>query len=224
MNLQHDTARHLIIDVQNTEPNLSQDEASENDPNNLIPSFSMIPFTLPARALMPRIWQTSTLGTARGSLITINVSPTDIAAKWPSMFTHYALNRIHLRFRLILRATWNMTGFLSFFWIPSRSTSGTNFFTTADVSFPYSCPPNMRAFARIGVDQEITLSTPYLSQFAAMRNFGSQSTPQDGIANTFTLYILNLTAIRSIPDAVQSVSYTLWAEPIDIKVGAFTGA
>lgn len=224
MNTNKDTARHLNINVQDIEPYTSQSEASSNDVSKLIASFRMIPLTVPQRYFMPKSIAQLTLATGESGQQSLVLSPTTILSTWPEAFTFYKLNRLHINLRFIFRASWNMTGLVCCAWQPNRTSHNTSLVGGFGRSYCFSASPNMRSFARVGVDKEVKLSIPFVSQFAAMwEHLDLNHTPISGEANYSLVRIINITPIRSIPDAPQTVSVVVWAEPILIDVGAFVG-
>lgn len=217
--------KHLNISIQEKVSPITRE--TQNDDQKEIANFATVPISIKDYYTVPYLYSHGTLDTAENAWLQFRCFPANLLYQLNNMYTWA---RSDFRFRLIIRSSFNHTGLISFQWIRyiGQSYTGTlfnpNIAPNPTTYSPMYCFPNMRSFLRLGKDIECELTVPwlaplpccYLADTAAVDDYPSVNTGNSG---NFELFIRNITPLRTIAGATQTIEYFIYFEPVNVHVG-----
>lgn len=235
MNSLIETAKHLTITSSETGPELSSADRKKHDQEQLISNFKQVPMTLQDFVLMPRIWYSGTISDLSvGAATQWACDLKTLTALFPNMLTYYRFARFHFRYTLVIKSAWSTTGLMALAWAPniaavdSVNTSGCN----SDIRWvdkhthAWYSSPTYRSIGRVGPDLKLTVDVPWISPYSSYLTDAKTKSPSplsSDLLNSFTIYMVNLTALRTIATSVQTLDYVMYVQPFNIDVGGFVG-
>jgi len=190
--------------------------------DGVVDNFGQMQIGLADFDLLPRIIESFTYSPGSfGGVIDIT---RDYLAQYFDIFKHYNIVRFDLKLELVFKPSWNHTGLIAMYYLPS-----TNNIVSDDLSAQvcFFVSPHSRVFARVGKDTSATLVIPWCGSYSAYNNVHDELTglfSYTGGDNTFKLFITTPVPISTIPSSTQGVEMQLVATPMNIKVGGYRGA
>lgn len=232
MNSLIQNTKHLTLLASESGPELGLPNAARQDQVGEVSNFEQPPLTIPRFALLPAMYFTGTATTLDpGAVFVHRFNWSDLKDHFGVDFSRYRYLRFNMRFTLQIRTSWNKTGLVGLVWAPDigQDETNSNVSWTEPVTHLWYSSPTYRSIARIGPDCNLTVDVPWLSPFSSFlfdeRNPSISPAEEclDMVASLeyqrFSLWLVNLTPIRTVSTDTFSYDYILWGQPIDISVG-----
>lgn len=233
MNSLVETTKHLTIETASVAPELSSADENQHDLTKQIQNYQQIPLTVPSMMWLPTMIDIGSIAKYDAGFVNRWTIDYSSLIKWfGSAFWDrvYRFTRMHFKFSIVIRASWNTTGLLGLLWTPEKghlsNESGTTECET--VSTIWYASPTYRAISRIGPDTRLTVDIPWISPYSSFEDrFDTGTVPEDRWQAPNSSYDLNminvelahLTQIRTIATDSISYDYIVYLEPIDVTVG-----